>query len=44
VAGGQRFTVSFRGERVIAARDIREALRQAQALDGHELIAITRES
>ena len=42
-AGGRRqFRIHFRGERVIQARDIREALRQAESLGAIEVTAVTR--
>jgi transposase-like protein len=43
-AGGRRqFRIQFRAERVIHARDIREALRQAESLGATEVTAVTRE-
>jgi transposase-like protein len=41
-AGRRQFRVHFRGERVIQARDIREALRQAESLGAIEVTAVTR--
>ena len=41
-AGGQ-FRIHLRGERVIEARDIREALRQVESLGTVEVTAVTRE-
>src|ERR671933_373787 len=43
-AGGRgQFRIYFRGERVIEARDIREALRQVESLGTVEVTAVTRE-
>jgi transposase-like protein len=43
-AGGRgQFRIQFWGERVIQARDIRDALRQAESLGGLEVTSITRE-
>ena len=38
-----QFRIQFRGERVIEARDIRDALRQAESLGATEVTAVTRE-
>ena len=37
-----QFRIHFRGERMIQARDIREALRQAESLGATEVTAVTR--
>jgi hypothetical protein len=42
-ARGTRFTVQFQAQAVLRAADLRDALRQAQALGAIEVVAITRE-
>jgi transposase-like protein len=41
--GRGQFRIQFLGERVIQARDIRDALRQAESLGAIEVTAVTRE-
>jgi hypothetical protein len=42
-ASRSQFRIQFRGERVIQAHDIREALRQVESLGAIDVTAVTRE-
>jgi transposase-like protein len=44
-AGGrQRFRIAFRGEAVVTAQDLQDALRQVESLGATEIVAVAREA